>query len=121
MFEQLFDLLLAAWPAVSLVLTGLVFGAVTITNIYSLGPETKIADIEATADADTTATFAHGLGAAPAEVYFTYLLAAGALSLWRATTVDGTNVVCTKSTPVGSGAAGAQVRLIVKRPHTLGR
>lgn len=94
--------------------------AVTVT-IVNAGTDTRISDVEATADADTTATIPHGLGAVPQEVTLTWLLTAGSLSLWRATTIDGTNVVLTKGTAVGSGAAGAQVRAIIKRPHTLGR
>ncbi len=95
-------------------------GAVTLTTVFA-GTDSRIVDVEATADADTTATIPHGMGAAPAEFTFTYLLAAAAISLWRATTVDATNVVATKGVGVGSGAAGVQVRCIIKRPHTIGR
>lgn len=94
--------------------------AVTVTTVFD-GTDTHIADVEATADADTVATIPHTLGAIPAEVYITGLLAAAAISLWRATTIDATNVVLTKSTTAGSGAAGNQVRCIVKRPHSIGR
>lgn len=79
-----------------------------------------IADVKATADADTTATCPHGLGVVPQEVIITPLLQASAgLSLWAVTTIDATNVVLTKSTAVGSGNAANQVRVIAKKPHTL--
>lgn len=95
--------------------------AVTVTTVYD-GSDTFIADIEATADGDTTATIPHTLGAAPAEVYITALLQAPAEdSNWAATTIDATNVVLTKGTTAGSGSAGNQVRCIIKRPHSLGR
>lgn len=94
--------------------------AVTVTTVFD-GPDSFIADVEATADADTIATIPHTLAATPAEVYITWLLLAATLSLWRATTIDGTNVVLTKSTTAGSGAAGNQVRCIIKRPHSIGR
>lgn len=84
--------------------------------------DSHVADVTATADADTTATIPHGLGAAPQEVTLTPLLQApGALSAWAATTINATNVVLTKSTAVGSGNAGAQLRCIIKRPHTIGQ
>lgn len=95
--------------------------AVTVTTIFT-GTDSIIRDIIATADADTTATIPHGLGAAPAEVYTTELLQApAALSAWAVTTIDATNVVLTKGTGAGSGNAGAQVRVVIKRPHSIGR
>jgi hypothetical protein len=94
--------------------------AVTVTTVFD-GPDSFIADVEATADADTTATIPHTLAATPAEVYTTDLAAAARLSLWIASTIDGTNVVLTKATTMGSGAAGNQVRCIIKRPHSIGR
>ena len=96
--------------------------AVTITTVFD-GPDSFIADVIATADADTTATIPHTLGAAPQEVTITQLIsqALTALSAWAVTTIDATNVVCTKLTSVGSGNAGAQLRVIIKRPHSIGR
>lgn len=94
--------------------------AVNQTVVFD-GVDSHIVDVEATADADTTATIPHTLGAIPQEVIVTGLAAAAAISLWRATTIDATNVVLTKSTTAGSGAAGVQVRMIVKRPHSIGR
>lgn len=86
------------------------------------GVDKRIVDVEATADADTTATIPHGLGAAPLEAFVTELQQAqAALSAWAATTIDATNVVLTKSTAVGSGVAGAQIRVVINRPHSIGR
>ena len=97
------------------------WGAVTVTTVFD-GADTFIADIEADADADTTATIPHTLAAIPQEVYVTPLQqVAAAISEWAATTIDATNVVLTKGTGAGSGVAGNQVRCIIKRPHTLGR
>ena len=81
-----------------------------------------IADVTATADADTTATIPHALGVIPLDVSITELdQAAGALSLWAVTTIDATNVVCTKATTASSGTAGAQLRVAIKVPHTINR
>lgn len=98
--------------------------AVTITVVRqgTSAKDSHVADVIASADADTTATIPHGLGAAPEEVTITPLLQApAALSLWAATTIDATNVVLTKATTMGSGNAGNQVRVIIKRPHSLGK
>jgi len=96
--------------------------AVSITSVFT-GTDTVIRDVIATADADTTATIPHGLGAVPAEVQTIKTLsqALAAESSWAVTTIDATNVVCTKLATVGSGNAGAQLRVTIKRPHTLGR
>lgn len=95
--------------------------AVTVTPVLS-GANTHVADVEATADADTTATIPHGLGAAPTVVVLTGLAqVAAALSLWSATTINATNVVLTKATTAGSGAAGNQVRMTASLPHSLFR
>jgi hypothetical protein len=92
--------------------------AVTITNVLA-GTTKKVADVEATADADTTATIPHGLGAAPAEVSITPLKAEFYTSVWRVSTIDATNVVVTKGTAMGSGVAGNQMRVIASLPHSL--
>lgn len=93
--------------------------AVTVTPVVA-GVTLHISDVIATADADTTATVPHGLAAAPSVVILTPLLQAPAgLSLWAATTINATNVICTKSTAVGSGNAGAQLRVIAMLPHSI--
>jgi len=92
--------------------------AVTVTTIRA-GTHQFVADVEATADADTTATLTHGLGAAPEQVIITPLLAAAYTSQWRVTSQGATSVVVTKGTGVGSGATGAQIRVTVIRPHSI--
>lgn len=98
--------------------------AVTITTVHD-GTDTFIADVTASADGDTTATIPHTLGAIPEEVILTPTLsqALTALSAWAApvASIDATNVVCTKLTSTGSGSATKQLRVTIKRPHTLGR
>lgn len=100
--------------------------AVTITEINA-GPQAgaqavRIYDVIATADADTTATIAHGMGVAPEDIQLTPLLQAVALLAgWAVTTKDATNVILTKATTAGSGNAGASVRVVVRRPTVLTR
>lgn len=90
--------------------------AVTNTTIRA-SKQINITDVAASADADTTATIAHGFGEAPEEVILTWLAATAAISLWRVTTIDATNIVLTKATTAGSGGAPVQVRCIARR-HT---
>ena len=79
-----------------------------------------IADVTATADADTTATITHNFGAAPLLVLLTPLLQVSAgLSLWAVTAIGANTVTLTKATTAGSGNAGAQVRVWITKPHTL--
>ena len=95
--------------------------AVTVTTILA-GTSTFIADITATADADsTTGNVAHGLGAAPLDVSLCMLqvLATTAIPSWAITTKDATNLVAQKATGVGSGVAGAQVRMRASLPHSI--
>lgn len=77
--------------------------------------------ITATADGDTvTGNIPHGLGFAPELVIVTPILASGGLSAWAVTTKDATNLVLTKSTAVGSGAANPQVEVTAfARVHSL--
>lgn len=83
--------------------------AVNITTPYN-GVDLREFDVEATADGDTTASIFHGLSSVP-SIYITPLADAAALSLWRVTTITATQIVCTKSTTGGSGAAGVQLRV----------
>jgi len=79
-------------------------------------------DIIATADADTTATITHGLVGTPQDVQITSLLVAPALlSGWAVTAFGATTITLTKATTAGSGNAGAQVRVIVRVPHSIGQ
>lgn len=95
--------------------------AVTLTVIRQGTPRTgmHIVDVAASADGDTTATIPHGLGAVPQSISFVPRTAAGLLSTWIFTSADATNVVLTKSTAVGSGAAPVQLRVTINRPHTI--
>lgn len=94
--------------------------AVTVTTVLA-GKTIFIADIEATADADVSSgNIAHGLGAVPLDFSIVNLQQApAALSAWALTTKDATNLVLTASNAVGSGAAGAQVRIIARLPHSI--
>ena len=95
--------------------------AVTVTNIFQ-GTDSSINDIIATADADAAAVVPHGLGGAvaPGEVYITPRNVA--IPKTAATgVVDTTNVNLVLGVVVGSGNAAAQLRVITKRPHSVGR
>jgi len=94
---------------------------VTVTTVLA-GTDMYIATVVASADGDTTATIPHGLGAIPLEFYATQLLsqALTALSAWS-WAIDTTNLVGTKLASTGSGNAAAQVRVVVKRPHSIGK
>lgn len=98
------------WPAT---------GATPPTSVN----DSLIVDIVASADGDTTITVPHLMGVAPQEVYITPLLsqALTALSGWVVSTINTTNIILTKLASTGSGNAAAQLRLIVKRPHSIGR
>lgn len=94
--------------------------AVTVTTVLA-GIEMFICDVEATADADaTTGNIAHGLGVIPKDVTITELLqVSAAISAWALTGRTNTNLVATKGVGVGSGAAGAQVRICASTPHSI--
>lgn len=96
--------------------------AFTVTPVFA-GVTLYVADIIADADADAASpNIPHGLGAVPLDVTITPLLqVAAGLSLWAVTTVDAANLVLTKSVAVGSGVAGAQVRVTARLPHSLVR
>lgn len=95
--------------------------AVTLTTIRQGTPRTSmhIVDVAASADGDTTATIPHGLGVVPESVSFVPLSAAGLLSTWIVSAINITNVVLTKSTASGSGAAPVQLRVTIQRPSGL--
>lgn len=85
------------------------------------GTNTKTWNVTATADADTgDFAVAHGFGVAPALAFLTPLLNAGLLANWSVKSIDATNITLNKgATAVGSGNAGASVRLTVMLPHSL--
>jgi len=90
--------------------------AVTLTVVLNQGNR-RIVDVVAGADADTTATIPHGMAdAAIKEVTLLPLLQVVAgLSLWAVTLQDAVNITCTKSVAVGSGNAGAQLRVFIEK------
>jgi hypothetical protein len=102
---------------------GVAFGAVSAVTILG-GTNTFIADVTATADADTTATLTHGLlaGGTPKEVQATKILsnALAAEPGWSWAAPGATTVVGTKLATAGSGNASAQQRVTVRTPHSLG-
>lgn len=98
--------------------------AVSVTTILA-GTNTFIGDVIATADADVAATITHGLslGGTPLEVTATKLIsfALAAEPGWSWAAPGATTCVGTKLATAGSGNAGAQQRVTIKTPHTIGR
>lgn len=95
--------------------------AFTNTLVSTAGTAfTRVYDITAAADADTTDTIPHGLGVTPTEVTITPLIVKGITGQWLFTSADATNIVITKNNVgAGSGDANAQVRVIVRVPHSI--
>lgn len=92
--------------------------AVTVTPIRA-GSTQSVFGVEATADADVAVVIPHGLGVIPEQVSIEMLTPAGWLSTPMRGVVDITNVNLVLSNAVGSGAAGDQIRVVVKAPHSL--
>lgn len=82
-----------------------------------------IVDVTATADADAAAVIPHLMRAIPLEINVQKILsnALAAEPGWSVGVVDATNVNLVKLATVGSGNAAAQIRVTIRRPHTLGR
>jgi len=96
--------------------------ATSKTDVKVTGSFSRTWDVIATADADTTITITHGLTGitdANANVVLTPLTAAGTLSTWQRTSVSAADLVLTKSTAVGSGAAPAQLRVHFYKHHSI--
>ena len=86
------------------------------------GPDTMIVDLAVNNTSQPTAVIAHGLGAAPQEVTFTPLLQAeAAANEWRWTAADATNVTLTRTSQESGESATKQLRVFIKRPHSIGR
>lgn len=96
--------------------------AVTVTTIWGDGDESLIADISWALDADTDSpNIPHLMRSTPVELFLTdTLLQQGFPAGTFIKSVDATNVVVSKVN-VGAGVAPCTSRLIVKRPHTIGR
>lgn len=92
--------------------------AITITVVLA-GKDTYIATIAASTSDVSSGNIAHGLGAAPLEVEITPVTAdVATIPSWAATTIDATNIVLTRDS---TGAAASTVRLVAKRPHSIGK
>ncbi len=95
--------------------------AVTITNIFQ-GVDASVNDIQATADADAAAIIPHGLGSVPfVPTEVTFMPRVAVPKTVGVTALDGTNITCAMGVAAGSGQAGPQLRVLCKRPHTIGR
>lgn len=104
---------------------------ITQSNTYQ-GSDLFITELIA-ATADTTVTIAHGLGAianaagaalagaAPQIYTLTPIHADAYLSEWVVASINTTNIILNKRSQSLSGGAAPQVRLVVNRPHSVGR
>lgn len=88
--------------------------AVTVTQTVQT-PQWAVWDIIAALDADTTATLNHSFSVVPFFVTLDALLTNFYVSQWIITSRSATQIVVTKGVGVGSGAAGAQLRVIAGR------
>lgn len=121
--ESIVLALLALFPLVGAVVQTVVKAA-TGGISGSVIQDTTIVDVAFTATKDKTATITHGLAGTPQEVYLTkLLLLTGPLNgyIMAATTINSTSVVITKESTANTANNGAQVRVIIKRPHSFGR
>lgn len=112
------------WPAT---------GAVAPTALQVA--DEVVVDVEATADGDGDAAITHNLGLSAADLavgkpLITLMIGAGVvanaaaarLSNWLITAIAANTITVTKVAGAGgSGAAGAQLRVSIKRPHSIGR
>jgi hypothetical protein len=89
------------------------------TTIWA-GPDTKIVDLTSN-DNGTSAVIPHGLGETPADVALTALQTLAAVNLWRVSAMDATNVTVSKTEDESGESATAQLRVIIRRPHSIGR
>jgi len=92
--------------------------AVTVTPITT-GINNTVFDVIATADADTTATCTHNQNSTGVWIMLVPLLDAAHTSRWIVSSITATTIVLTKGIGVGSGNAGAQLRVFVL-PYTAG-
>jgi len=113
--------------AVTITFTSPITGTIPPTAAQAAVQNTCKATVIASADADTTATITHNLGFTAAELAAGYpevvveslLQAPAGLSLWAITSKTANTTVLTKSVAVGSGNAGAQIAVTVKRVHSV--
>lgn len=93
--------------------------AIVQTTIWE-GPDTKIVDLTSNDNA-VDAVIPHGLGATPADVALTALQTLAYTNLWRVSSKDATNVTVTKTEDESAENASPQLRVIIRRPHSIGR
>ncbi len=98
-----------------------------VITVVRDGVDVHVVDVTATNTKDKTATIPHtfntgGFPLTPAnvEVYLIPLLAEAYVARWRRVSVDTTNVVLEKLSTGGSANAAAQLRVTIKRPHSIG-
>lgn len=91
--------------------------AITVTDILA-GTDTYIADVASDGTDVASGNIPHGLGAIPSEVTISPRTAdLASIPVWGITTIDATNIVLTRDS---TGAAASTVRLVVKKPHSIG-
>jgi len=114
--------------AVTVTYTYPVAGATAPTAAEMLNANTVRAGIIATADGDVAATVTHNmnisvadLAAGQPEVILTPTLsqALTALSGWTVTTKTTNAITLTKLGSTGSGNAGNQLDVVIRRPHSI--
>lgn len=100
--------------------------AVTVAVVNDF-PNFRTSSIIATADADVAAVVPHGMGEAPQDVAFenggrvAASAAAARISDPTIGVIDATNVNVGMTATAGSGAAGIQNRVNIRRPHSISR
>lgn len=95
-----------------------------VTPLTAPASNLSTCTVTATADGDTTTgNIAHGMSFTPDFALITPILPEGALKAWAwtAASTDGTNIVFTGNNVVGSGVAGAQIRVWFGRIMSLVR
>ena len=91
----------------------------TLTTIWA-GPDSKVVDVTTTGDGDVPIPIPHGLSATPEEIMITSRSTAGSAEGWFVSAKDATNVTIDAAGGAEVGAA-LQVRVTMRRPHSIGR
>lgn len=77
--------------------------------------EVAVLDVAATADADVGPhNVPHGLASIPLDVSIVPLQVEAYTSAWIVSGITATNIALTKANAVGSGVAGAQIRVVAR-------
>lgn len=91
-----------------------------VQTVVWAGPDTKIVDLTSNDNA-VDAVIPHDLGATPQDVSLTLLRVQGAINQWRVSAMDATNVTVSKTEDESGESASPQLRVIIRRPHSIGR